>query len=116
MRGLDPELKSARAANYVRALRGELLSLSRSCGVATRRSSRPTTSRSSSERYRTARLEDVFGYDPAWRTIAPERRDEVEALLGPPDETVKKPGPEEGPIVGDEAGSHDAANVAELPP
>ena len=33
MRGLDPELKYARAANYIVALRAELLSLSRACGV-----------------------------------------------------------------------------------
>jgi glutamate synthase domain-containing protein 2 len=34
MRGLDPTLKSARLANYVVALRKELLRLSRACGVA----------------------------------------------------------------------------------
>jgi glutamate synthase (ferredoxin) len=33
MRGLDPELKSARLANYVVTLRKELLQLSRACGV-----------------------------------------------------------------------------------
>src|SRR5512142_503267 len=31
--GLDPELKSVRLASYVRALRGELLALARTCGV-----------------------------------------------------------------------------------
>ncbi|MGB2712517.1 MAG: FMN-binding glutamate synthase family protein, partial [Conexibacter sp.] len=31
-RGLDPELKSVRLAGYVRALRGELLALARTCG------------------------------------------------------------------------------------
>ena len=33
MRGLDPELKSARLANYVVTVRKELLRLSRACGV-----------------------------------------------------------------------------------
>ena len=31
--GLDPDLKSARLANYVTVLRKELLALSRACGV-----------------------------------------------------------------------------------
>ena len=33
MRGLDPELKYARAANYIVALRAEMLSLARACGA-----------------------------------------------------------------------------------
>jgi glutamate synthase (ferredoxin) len=34
MRGLDPTLKSARAANYILTLRKEMLQLSRACGAA----------------------------------------------------------------------------------
>jgi hypothetical protein len=33
MRGLDPEIKSVRVANYIVTLRKELLALSRACGV-----------------------------------------------------------------------------------
>ncbi|MDH3405227.1 MAG: glutamate synthase-related protein, partial [Acidobacteriota bacterium] len=33
MRGLDPESKAARLANYVTTLRKELLQLARACGV-----------------------------------------------------------------------------------
>ncbi|MFN8151456.1 MAG: glutamate synthase-related protein [Solirubrobacterales bacterium] len=33
MRGLDPDINSHRAANYLLALRSEILALSRSCGV-----------------------------------------------------------------------------------
>src|SRR3712207_1187998 len=33
MRGLDPDLKCARAANYIVGLRAELLSLARACGA-----------------------------------------------------------------------------------
>jgi hypothetical protein len=105
MHGLDPELKSARAANYVRALRGELLSLSRSCGVRHPALMTPDHVEMVGEGYATARLEEVFGYDPEWRDIAADRVREIEALVGPPAEMVSTPGPESGPIVGDEAGT-----------
>ena len=103
MRGLDPTLKSARAANYVRALRGELLALSRSCGVRHPALMTPDHVEIVGERYTTQRLEEVFGYDPSWRQLSAERVAEIEALLGPPSTVVPTPGPEGGPIVGDEA-------------
>jgi hypothetical protein len=56
------------------------------------------------ERYTTATLDDVFGYDPAWRAVSPRRRAEIEALLGPATATVPPPGPESGPIPGDGSG------------
>ena len=114
MRGLDPELKSARAANYIRALRGELLSLSRSCGVRHPALVTPDHVEIVSERFRTARLEDVFGYDPAWRGISADRAREIEELLGPPDDSVKLPGPERGPVVGDESGDREGETEQEL--
>ena len=114
MRGLDPEVKSARAANYVRALRAELLSLSRSCGVRHPALITPDHVEIVSERYRTARIEEVFGYDPAWRAISPDREAEIDALLGPPDEVVKTPGTEAGPVPGDETGRHEGPDQHEL--
>jgi glutamate synthase domain-containing protein 2 len=107
MRGLDPDLKHARAANYVRALRGEILSLSRSMGVAHPALLTPENVEIVAERYTTARIEDVFGYDPAWRELTPERTREIESLLGPPDVSPGRPGPEGGPIAGDETGGGD---------
>jgi glutamate synthase domain-containing protein 2 len=107
MHGLDPDVKSARAANYVRALRGELLSLSRSCGVRHPALMTPDHVELVGERYSTARLEDVFGYDPEWREIAADRAREIEALIGPPAERPPQPGPQRGPVVGDEAGTGD---------
>ena len=103
MRGLDPDLKSARCANYVRALRGELLTLARTVGV--RHPSLITAEHIEivSARYQTAGLADVFGYQ---RTIDPQRRAEIEALVGPPDESIATPGPQAGPIPGDESGTH----------
>ncbi|HEV2061351.1 MAG TPA: glutamate synthase-related protein, partial [Solirubrobacteraceae bacterium] len=103
MRGLDPAVKSARAANYVRALRGELLALARSCGVRHPALMTPDHVEIVGERFTTHRLEDIFGYDPSWRRLSPERVEEIESLLGPPSHVVPQPGPEGGPIVGDEA-------------
>jgi glutamate synthase domain-containing protein 2 len=56
MRGLDPDLKHARAANYVRALRGELLSLSRALGQVHPALVLPSNLEIVSERYSTASL------------------------------------------------------------
>jgi glutamate synthase domain-containing protein 2 len=103
MRGLDPDVKHARAANYIRALRGELLALSRSCGVVHPALMTPDHVEIVGERYTTQRLEEVFGYDPEWRRLTPERVAEIESLIGPPSRHVPVPGPEGGPIVGDEA-------------
>jgi glutamate synthase domain-containing protein 2 len=104
MRGLDPRLKSARAANYVRALRAEILSLSRASGVNHPALITPDHIEIVSERYQAQPMGEVFGYDPAWRDIPPARRDEIEALIGvgPP---VTVPGPEAGPIAGDASGA-----------
>ncbi|HEX8207270.1 MAG TPA: FMN-binding glutamate synthase family protein [Solirubrobacteraceae bacterium] len=103
MRGLDPTLKSARAANYVRALRGELLSLSRSCGARHPALMTPDHVEIVGELFSTMSLEEVFGYDPSWRRLSAERVAEIEALIGPSASSVPSPGPEGGPIVGDEA-------------
>ena len=103
MRGLDPSVKSARAANYVRALRGELLTLSRSCGVRHPALMTPDNVEIVGELFSTQRLEEVFGYDPSWRALSRERIEEIESLIGPASQDVPTPGPEGGPIVGDEA-------------
>jgi glutamate synthase domain-containing protein 2 len=66
MHGLDPELKSSRAANYIVAFRAELLALARTCGVAHPALVTPEHIEVVSERYETASLSDIFGYEPGW--------------------------------------------------
>lgn len=102
MHGLDPDLKSARAANYVRALRAEVLALSRALGVPHPSLVHPDQLEILSARYRSATVTDVFGLDPEWRRPGPEHRHEVTSLIGT---GVHKPmaGPEGGPIPGDGA-------------
>ena len=104
MHGLDPELKSVRAANYITALRGELMSLTRSCGVRHPALIAPDHIEIVSERYRTARVADVFGYEQEWGQVSPQRRVEIEALIGPGVKRTR-PGQEAGPIMGDESGT-----------
>ena len=108
MHGLDPKVKHARAANYVRALRGELLSLSRTMGVRHPALLCPDHLELVAEGYETSRVEDVFGYDPAWRRLDPDRVAVIEDLLGPPG-AVPIPGPESGPIAGDESGGSEGS-------
>jgi glutamate synthase domain-containing protein 2 len=105
MRGLHPGEKSARVANYVRALRGEILALSRAVGVNHPALVTPDHIDIVAERYQAAGLADVFGYDPSWRALSAERRREIEDLIGiGPGRTL--PGPEHGPVPGDESGMH----------
>ena len=52
-----------------------------------------------SQRYESASLRDVFGYEPAWPVISAERRAETDALIGAP-----APRPAAGPEAGEHAG------------
>jgi glutamate synthase domain-containing protein 2 len=100
MHGLDPELKSTRTANYVRALRGEILAMTRTLGAAHPALVHPDQLEILSERYRSATVTEVFGYRPEWRHVAPERRRTVEALVHV-GTGAGAAGPEAGPILGD---------------
>ncbi len=84
MHGLDPELKSSRAANYLVAFRAELLALARSCGVPHPALVTPEHIEIVSERYGSAPLIDVFGYKPDWPVLSAPRRRELECLLSQP--------------------------------
>jgi glutamate synthase domain-containing protein 2 len=88
MHGLDPELKSSRAANYLVALRAEILALARSCGVSHPALLTPEHIEIVSERYGSAALADVFGYEPGWPVLSAQRRGELERLLTQPEPTA----------------------------
>ena len=110
MRGLDPKLKSARAANYVTGLRAELLSLARACGARHPALLDPARVEVVGERYSATPFREVFGYEPEWPVMSASRRAEVEALIGAPD-PQRPPGPESGehagfPGAGDPARRH----------
>ena len=61
MHGLDPELKSARAANYIVGLRSELLSLGRACDVRHPALVDPDSIEVVASRYTSAPMREVCG-------------------------------------------------------
>jgi glutamate synthase domain-containing protein 2 len=77
MHGLDPELKSSRAANYLVAFRAELLALVRSCGVPHPALVTPEHIEIVSERYGSAPLAEVFDYAPDWPLLSADRRKQI---------------------------------------
>ncbi len=81
MHGLDPRLKSIQAANYLVALRAEILALARSCGVPHPALVTPEHIEIVSQRYGSAPLVDVFGYEPGWPLLSAARREEIERMV-----------------------------------
>lgn len=82
VRGLDPTSKSARLANYVVALRKELLRLSHACGV-----DHPGLLRSShmemlDGEFGSRPLVDVFRYEPDWGLPTPGDTAELLEAMG----------------------------------
>ena len=109
MRGLDPELKSARVANYIVALRSEMLSLAQACGARHPALIDPGRIEVVGQRYTSAPFREVFGYEPEWPVVSTARA-QIGALIGGP-APVQPPGPEAGeqagfPGAGDPARPH----------
>jgi glutamate synthase domain-containing protein 2 len=65
-RGLDPDHKSVRAANYLATLRHELQRLARACGHDHPGQVRPDEVELLQEGQRSATLAATFGYEPGW--------------------------------------------------
>jgi hypothetical protein len=99
MRGLDPDLKSARAASYIVSLRGETLALGRALGVRHPALVDPARIEMVNAGFRSLPLRDVFGYEDDWPLRSAERRADIEALIGAP-----APRPEPGPEAAEQAG------------
>jgi glutamate synthase domain-containing protein 2 len=99
MRGLDPDLKSSRAASYVIGLRGEMLSLGRACGVRHPALIDAGRVEMVNAGFRSLPLRDVFGYEDDWPVMSAERRAEIEGLIGAP-----APRAAPGPGAGEQAG------------
>lgn len=80
-RGLDPALKSVRAANYVRTLRRDLLRVAEACGVE-----HPGLIDSGSVEVLTGRsasspLHEVYGYEPGWGLPSAADRAAIAAIM-----------------------------------
>lgn len=84
MHGLDPDVKSSRAANYLLALRAEILSMARSCGVPHPALISPDHIEIITERFSSAPLAEIFGYDRDWPILSDSRRTDIERLIAQP--------------------------------
>ncbi|MBT8485373.1 MAG: FMN-binding glutamate synthase family protein [Phycisphaerales bacterium] len=82
MRGLDPTLKSARLANYIRTLRKELLRLSRACGVCHPALITGAHLEILDGRFGSTTVERLFDYHRDWARPDPAERAVVEEIMG----------------------------------
>jgi glutamate synthase (ferredoxin) len=81
MRGLNPELKSARVANYVVVLRKELLALSRACGVEHPAMVSSEHLEVIDDRLGSRTLKEVFGYESHYGLPSAADREEIVARM-----------------------------------
>ncbi|MDH3224429.1 MAG: FMN-binding glutamate synthase family protein [Gemmatimonadota bacterium] len=81
MRGLDPTSKAARLANYVVALRKELLLLSRACGVAHPGLVSGDHIEILDDHFGSKDLWEIFGYEKGWGLPGPADRDAIRTLM-----------------------------------
>lgn len=77
-RGLDPELKSVRAAFYIAALRQELLRLARACGHRHPSMVRPSQIEYLSDGHRSVTLAELSDYPGAWGVPSPAALDALD--------------------------------------
>ena len=84
MRGLDPTHKAARLANYLVALRKELLDLSHACGVE--HPALVTLDRFEivNDCYQSRPAREVFGYEPGWGVPGAAAQERIRALMASP--------------------------------
>jgi hypothetical protein len=80
-RGLDPQLKSVRAATYIKTLRRDLVKVAQACGVE-----HPGLIDSSSVEILNGRtastpLHEVYGYQPGWGLPSPTDQDDIIGLM-----------------------------------
>ncbi|MBF4770415.1 FMN-binding glutamate synthase family protein [Nocardioides agariphilus] len=81
VRGLDPELKSVRAANYVKSMRRDLWKVSEAMGVVHPGLITPddVDILDGLSEHRT--LREVYGYDAAWSGLGPQLTKEITEIM-----------------------------------
>lgn len=113
-RGLDPEDKAGRVANYVRTLRRDLLKVSETCGVEHPGLIGPDSVELLDTLSDGRLLREVYGYEPDWGLPSARDREEIVTLMRSFDEAETQT---EGPPETAEAGTRrdDAAGDDEPP-
>ena len=95
-RGLDPESKAERVANYVRTLRRDLLKVSETCGVEHPGLIGPGSVELLDTLADGRLLYEVYGYEPGWGLPSKADRDEIAAIMSRmPEEEARTEGPPE---------------------
>ena len=97
-RGLDPALKSVRAANYVKTLRRDLFKVAEACGVEHPGLIDTGSVEVLDGRTASTPLAEVYGYEPGWGLPSAADRAEIVRLMTA-----------EAPQGGSAAPSHSAA-------
>ena len=81
VRGLDPTHKSDRLANYIIALRKEVLDLCHAMGSEHPALLTPTQFEILDETFGSRTATDVFGYEPTWGHPTEDQREQLAALM-----------------------------------
>jgi glutamate synthase domain-containing protein 2 len=81
VRGLDPELKAARAANYLTTLRRDLLKVAEACGVEHPALVDADHIELADGGVTGTSLRESYGYRPEWARPSPEARDRIVQLM-----------------------------------
>jgi glutamate synthase domain-containing protein 2 len=80
-RGLDPDLKSVRVANYVKSLRRDLLKVAESCGVAHPALIDVDDVEILYGNNTAVPLHEVYGYHPGWGQLSEEQQKAIESIM-----------------------------------
>ena len=80
-RGLDPTLKSVRAANYVTSLRRDLLKVSEAIGVVHPGLITPDDVDLLDGTRSGMSLRDIYGYQPGWGELGPDLQRTLQELM-----------------------------------
>ncbi len=79
--GLDPQLKSVRAATYVKTLRRDLLKVAEACGVEHPGLIDTDTVEVLTGRTASRPLGEVYDYEPGWGLPSPDDRAEIVRIM-----------------------------------
>ncbi|MFP5347922.1 MAG: FMN-binding glutamate synthase family protein [Actinomycetes bacterium] len=79
--GLDPALKSVRAANYIRTLRRDLVKVAEACGVEHPGLIDADSVEVLDGRTSATPLREVYGYEPGWGMPSPPDQEEIIRLM-----------------------------------
>ena len=91
--GLDVHSKAERVANYVRALRRDILKVAEACGVAHPGLITTSDVEVADGHRHSVTLGELYGYRSQWVLPGPADREQISRLMAEPPTTPARPGP-----------------------